>query len=383
VDDKATLGGLTPDAWDRLAAGHLYSSSAWLRLCNAEYGPTGGAVVCWQDGEVESAVPTAEMAELSSWSRYGWNNVLADAGLPLLPKRGMLVGPREGFRTHLLGAAGRNSPGAVRRLLDGIRREHAAGGDTAGRACVAMYLTTADVLALRQAGVDTEPVLLDVDAWLEVPDGGWPAYLASLSTSKRRRSVVNDERKFQAAGYRVQRKPLSECYEQLGGLAVGTLAKYGHQTDAEQETTSLRRHAEIMGPAAQVTVCSVGDGDPVGFCLHYAWGDTIHIRWVGFDYDRLVGAAEYFNITFYPQIRLAVQAGQRWIQLGVSAPDTKAFRGAQLWPVWMLDLAEDSALARAGGEVRAHNERLYGGLVQDARTRSALVAEKLWDPTGG
>jgi hypothetical protein len=64
---------------------------------------------------------------------------------------------------------------------------------------VAMYLSTADVVALRGAGVRAHPLLLEPDAWIELPGGGWEGYLDQLGTS-RRRTVRREIRRFQEAG---------------------------------------------------------------------------------------------------------------------------------------------------------------------------------------
>jgi hypothetical protein len=363
------LGGLTRETWDALAGRRFYSTSAWLDLCVAEYGgPEDAAVVRDRTGDPVCAVPVAELESLSlqKWSRYRWNEVLSGFDLPSPPATGLLVGPPEGFQTQIIGSAG-----AAGRLVEEIRRM--PGGD----ARVAMYLNTRDALAFRDAGVTAPPVLLDVDAWIEVPDGGWPAWLQSRP--KHRRDKVRQEvRKFERAGYQVRHLPLSECYEQLAWPAAATLVKYGFKADPAIELISLRRHVTCLGETARVVVCSLGDGDPLGFCIYYVWDDTIYIRWAGFDYDRLAGAAEYFNLLFYEQIKQAADLGVRWIHAGVAATEAKVHRGAQLLPLWLVDLSENSVLDRDSERVRRHNRRLYERFATDQRITGALVDDEAW-----
>lgn len=369
-----TLGGLTPQAWDELAGGQFYSTSAWLRFCTAETGTAGRGLVSQGDTGPAWAVPIRELAGLPAWSRYRWNDHLAEAGLPLLAPAGTLVGPPEGFQTHLLAPAGTRSIPALERLVDDLRR---LGDPGDAEACVAMYITTEDVRALHRAGVTAKPVLLDADAWIPVPDGGWSAWLGSLP-SKRRVTVRREDRGFREAGYEIVHTALAECWEQLGGPAAATLRKYGHETTPETELVSLRRVADCLGDAARVAVAYLDGGDPVGFCIYYVWGDTVFLRWAGFDYDRLVGTAEYFNLLYYTQVQRAPELGVRWIHAGATAQAAKALRGAELRPLWLLDLTAESVLAKVPEQVRQHNARVYARFAEDGRTASALRPEEAW-----
>ena len=85
------LGGLDPHTWDRLAGSHFYSSSRWLRLCDATPGPRRGAVVVRSGSEI-GAVPVAEVESAPS-PNYDWDRVLLRRTLPALGSAGLLVGP--------------------------------------------------------------------------------------------------------------------------------------------------------------------------------------------------------------------------------------------------------------------------------------------------
>jgi hypothetical protein len=352
------LGGLTPAAWDQLAGRSFYSTSAWLTFCAAEYGGPSEAVV--SDG---AAAPFVTLREPPSRSAYSWADALSARGLPAPPPTGLLVGPREGYQTHLLGPTA-----AAADLVEQLRSE------AADLPCVAMYLPTSEVHLLRQAGVTAPPVLLEADAWIHVPEGGSAEWLAALS-KKRRRSARDSRRAFREAGYTITHLPLAEAYEQLAVAAAATLTKYGHDAQAEGERLALRSHAVHMVDAAKVAVCSLGGGDPVGFCLYYVWADTIFLRWAGFDYSRLAGAAEYFNVVLFSQIELAAELGLRWVHAGVKSTVAKALYGARLHPLWLVDLTRDSVLASVPGEVRRHNASVHEQLLGDPRTASALDSD--------
>jgi uncharacterized protein len=357
------LGGLTPAAWDALAGRNFYSSAGWLGFCTADFGQESAAAVSFRDGEPVCAVPYVP-ADSSLFGSYRWHDILTDAGLPAPHPDGILVGPREGYQTHFLGASG----ATLDELADVVGQLRAA---AAGQSCVAMYVTTDDALALRRAGVGTMPVLLEADGWIELPERSWSSWEESL-TRNRRKMVQRDVRQFRDAGYRIEQVPLTECWHRLGEIASATQAKYGHDTRPEIELTSLRNHAVCMGEAARTALLYTAEGSLVGFCLYYAWQDTVTLRWLGLDYSRLSGGREYFNLCYYAQIELAAQLGTRWLHAGTKSVDAKAIRGARLRPLWLLDLTEDSALAGADDAVRQHNTGRYEQLKADPITAAAL-----------
>jgi hypothetical protein len=365
------LGGLSADAWDRLAGPRFFSTAAWLNLCAMRRDADDGAAVAFTDGKPAAAAPFGALTA-PPLPHYRWNDLLAQRDLPALPPDGLLVGPRIGYRTQLLLGPGADRTAAVADLVEQLRAR-----TPDGSACVAMYVPTSDARTLRAAGVSAPPVLLEADAWLELPPGGWDGWIASLP-SKRRINVRREVRRFQDAGYTVIRRPLAECYELLPALVGSTQAKYGHGGAAADWLGILKLHIAAMGPAAQVVLCLRGGGEPVGFCLYYVWGDTLYLRWAGFDYDRLAGAAEYFNLLYYSHVRLAPELGVRRIHAGIKSLEAKALRGAELRPLWLVDLAEDSPLARHGDAVRTHNRVAYERLAADGRLRSALCDHDAW-----
>ncbi|MCX3061849.1 GNAT family N-acetyltransferase [Streptomyces beihaiensis] len=361
------LGGMSPDAWEPLAADRLYSCADWLRFCATDIGGrTATGTVRTGDGAV---AVTAVVEENNSF--YQWHTQLTARGLPSPDPVGLMVGQRRGYRTSLLTRHGVDVDRAAPGLLDAVRElatrlpgsvlpsGTAGAGAAANRPtpCVAGFLSTEDALALRAAGgVDAVPVLLTTDAWVSVPEGGWEAWLRTLPSKGRRDSVKQEVKAFAAAGYEITRVPLADSFTAAAGLLAATQKRYGHPYDIDVLTESFRRQATAMGPKAEVLFCARPGEEPVGFSLFYVHGDTLYVRAVGFDYERLLrGAAEYFNLVYYASVRIAADAGLRWIHPGIESPDAKALRGARLRPLWLLDLSEDSVLAGHGERVRAYN----------------------------
>jgi hypothetical protein len=364
------LNTISRAVWDELAGRNFYSSANWLDFCATEHGAVVDAVVAAGNGTAaEVAVPFFSGGDLAG-SPYDWNAQLASRSLPTLSAGGLLVGPREGYQTHLLPATPRPTPGAVTRLLTELRAR------AAEEACVAMYINTEDVRLFRAAGVPAPAVLLECDAWLPVPDGGFDTWLAALS-KKRRHYVRKEVAAFTSAGCRIQHLPLRECSTAIAPLAVSTESKYGWVSTTEEDLASFRNHERCLGDAAMVALCTLDD-IPLGFCLYYIWRDTIFVRWAGFDYPRLRNAYEYFNLLYYEQLRWAAEREIRWIHFGIKATKTKVLRGAIIHPLWLLDLAATSPLVDAERAVHDHNAAFLAELLADSAIASGIADRAEW-----
>jgi len=366
------LDAISRDLWDDMAGRNFYSSANWLDFCATEHGGVVDAVVVGSNGTAaEVAVPLFSGADLTG-SPYDWNAELASRSLPTLSDDGLLVGSREGYQTQLLRTTPRPGSAAVGQLLTELRVR------AADKACVAMYLSTEDVRLFRAAGVAAPAVLLESDAWLPVPDGGFDSWLASLS-KKRRTSIRKEVAAFTSAGYQIQHLPLRECSTAIAPLAVGTESKYGHDYDAEEDLATFRNHERCLGDAAMVALCTLDD-DPVGFCLYYVWRDTIFLRWAGFDYTRLHNAYEYFNVVYYEQFRWAAERNIRWMHAGMKAVKAKVLRGAVIRPLWLLDLGATSPLVGAESAVHKHNVAFLDELLADNVLVGAIADRAEWCP---
>jgi hypothetical protein len=383
------LGGLPPSDWDSLARNHLYSSSDWLRFCVQDPGgrTTTGGLRVPLPGSGTAAVPvTAIQSENNSF--YSWHEQLTSRGLPAPEPVGLLVGQRRGYQTRLLASEDVKPAQAAAALWETMpgMRERMAGlevfdAPSLGQLpCVGMFLGTEDVLALRAAGAPAMPVALAAEAWIPIPPGDWNDWLRSLPSKRRAELIRRDVRRFTDAGYQTYETTLSECYQQAAELLVNTQARYGHASDIELLAESFRVQGEVMGPAARVVMGACPDEPPVGFCLYYAWGDSVYLRAAGFDYSRMADAAEYFNLVYYAPVRLAIESGRSWVHAGIEAAEAKALRGAELRPLWLLDLAEDSVLAGMDAEIRRHNQAELTQLSDSSAAVAKALDRDAWLP---
>lgn len=380
------LGGVDPATWDRLAPNELYSSSGWLRFCADDPGgaATAGAVHVPLPSCASTAMAVTAL-ERDGNPFYDWDRQLAARDLPTLGSGGLLVGQRRGYQTTMLVSCGGDRDRAAAAIVQAVLnlRDRLPVGDRASgghRPCVAAFLNTADALALRRAGALATPVALAAEAWFRVDAPDWGSWLAALPSRRRADVIRREQHKFASAGYRLFDTTLSAFIDDASRLQANTQARYGQPADVNALAGSFRAQSAAMGDAAQV-VAARRPGEPViGFCLYYERGNTLFLRTAGFDYTRLLGAAEYFNIVYYAPIERAINAGLRWIHAGIESEEAKAVRGARIRPLWLLDLDADSALGSHDREIRVHNASMFSMLTDSSRAVAGALVRDDWSP---
>ncbi|QTD99715.1 GNAT family N-acetyltransferase [Streptomyces cyanogenus] len=374
-------GGIAPGSWDRLVGPHMYASSGWLSFCHGDDPGRVGAVHTGSADQPQAVMPVTAVRSMDN-SFYQWHEHLTGLGLPSPGGKGLMAGQHRGYHTQLLHAPDLSHDEAAAALLPELRklaaeplvRELTEAPAPDPVPCVAMYLDERTVGAFRRAGVTAPPVLLQLEAWIPVPDGGWEGYLESLGY-KRSVRVRRDRRRFEEAGYRVEHLTLEECCEEAGYLLACTQHRYGHPADATVLAESFEDQARAMRGRTEVFLARTADGRPIGFCLYYVWGDSLYLRAAGFDYEHLAGAAEYFNVVYYLPLQQASERGVRRMHAGIEAAEAKALRGGRLHGLWLLDLSEDSVLEGRDEQVAAANARTLRGLVGDSKTVAGALAD--------
>lgn len=318
--------------WDRLAGDDgFYLCQGWLALQEGdEDSPRSYVVARGADGAISGALPV-DRVDSESNDFYLLSAVLPpEVATP--DERLMLLGGHGGYRSGFLldpdlGVAERR---ATIDALVGEARRAAQGAD---RRAVFMYLDDtflAEVATVSDVGT---PLLSRHEATLQLPGQGWSDYLRSLPAG-RRRTVPKEERRFAAADYSVAAGDLTPWLDQAGALLAQVQHRYGH--DADPAGMSEMLHAQITDIDGHVAfVCTDGE-DLLGFVLAFEFGDSLFLRAGGFDYDRVRGAGEYFNLAFYHPIRWAYEHGPRRLHFGIEALQAKSLRGAALSPLWTV-----------------------------------------------
>lgn len=358
--------------WNRLAAEHFYQSEPWLRVCEL-YGGVRLEPVLVTDGDRACGSWVTAYDTLRP-GNYDWTAKYAALQVAPPSPAALLVAPSLAYSGAIL--RDDDDPALLARLLAELR-------DTSLRMTgqpdrVAMYLSTADVIALRRAGVRAHPLLLEPDAWIELPDGGWEGYLYQLATS-RRHKVRREVRRFQESGCTITHHALPEVYELLPPLAESMAIKYGYSGRAPGFLLEFGKYVEATGDLGRVAMCW-HDGQPTGFCLYYPWGSSIFLRWASFDYARLTGSQEYFNLSYYAQVRIAEERGLTALHAGKNALAAKVLRGATLRPLWALDLSDREPSDTDTDRIRAANAGILAQLRADDILGPAIADLDDWTP---
>jgi len=102
---------------------------------------------------------------------FRWSDLLAGFSLPRISPAGLMLGRRQGCQMHLLTAAGMDSVIAARVLPAEFCASMRKCGHRKGLPVSPCTSTTADARAAVAAGAAL-PVLLDLNAWLDLPAGG-------------------------------------------------------------------------------------------------------------------------------------------------------------------------------------------------------------------
>ena len=318
----ASVAEVDPAEWDALAGDEgFFVSHAWLRFVEsqvpAEY------VAATAGGRVVAALPLYRVAhEPNAWYDPRRLAALVGADEPVV-----LAGSRAGYRSTLL-ASGPDELAAV--LEEALA--------SVAEALVFPFLTSRALAAL--AAVAPVTAALDtVEAGLTDCGDGFDDYLARLG-GDRRNKVRRERRAFRESGLCVGLRRLDECRREVAPLLANVQRRYDQPADAAVLTGLLEAEAAALAGRSAVFTGEDAGGIVAAF-LTYRFGSGLFGRLAGFDYDRLPGAFEYFNLGVYEPVAYLAEHGLRTLHLGVGSWQAKAFRGATIRPLW-------TALVRTG-----------------------------------
>lgn len=315
--------------WDALAAqAGFYLSHQWLAAQQRDPTAEVHYALVHDGGHLIAAVPLY-VVDTEPNDLYRVHELLPDRA----PARTLLAGARRGYL---------NAPLLHPRLTPDRRREAlgrlvaAAGTLAAAENAVPWWLYVADEAAVELADAcGTKPVQLNQDARIPLPGSTFDDYLATLP-SKRRVAIRRERRAFAEAGYELRTLRLSECADAAGALAARLQERHGHPADPAGLAGLLRDQAEGMADSGFVRAAFAGR-HMVAFSLSYRHAGTVWLRSTGYDYARLRGAHEYFNLVYYLPIEDAYAHGATALHLGMESLRAKTLRGAVASPLWAVE----------------------------------------------
>jgi hypothetical protein len=364
-----SIGTADPAAWDAVSpAMSFYSTAGWLACAEAVTGGLIGGVMVHDGDRLVAAVPFWVTTGRENPSRTP-RRVLASVGVT---GTSFLVA---GTSTAYLGEfliGDRVSREAVARAvvaaLRGLADELGVDG------CLALYASTATSRLYRTAA-DRVPVLLDTDAWIPVPQSfeDYPLHVSA----HRRMNVHREWRTFLNAGYSLGVEHLEDCVQELVPLSANLERKYGNPVDEGALHGVLSIQGRLCRAQDRVFTARRG-GVLRAAALTYLHRDVLIVRLFAADYGRLCDAYEHYGLTYYLPVRYAADQGCRWVGIGIASASTKASRGAQLSPLWAVDLSTrplwTAEAAQAENSARA---AAYAGSL--GRNATGILADcELW-----
>lgn len=338
VQQLSTLDTVDAGSWNELSgAASIYLSHAWLRHVERTSGAECAYLVVRDaDGTLLGALPTYTGADGSN-SNYRTDLVLDGR----LSGRHLFAGSCRGYDNDLLvhpSLTDDEQDLVLGMLIDAAQRRAA---DLGCEDVLFLYLSTEAAVRLRRVRTDSCPLLLNLDTVLPVQGENLDDYLAALG-GRRAYAVRKDMRIFDAAGYTTAIEPLSECWHEAGPLAANVQNRHGKHETVEEARTSLRSQADALDSAG-LTFTARRDGRLIALAVHYAWRDKLYGRFVGFDYEALTDAREYFTLYYYLPLQWAYRNGANTLHWGMGSYSAKFRRGARPNPLWAASLTASRA----------------------------------------
>ncbi|MEV8016109.1 GNAT family N-acetyltransferase [Streptomyces sp. NPDC086554] len=316
-------------SWDALAAPvGLYLSHQWLAAQQQDPTALVRYALVHDDGQLIAAAPLY-VVDNEPNDLYRVHELVPGRA----PTRTLFAGARRGYL---------NAPLLHPRLTPDRRSEAlsrlvaAAGSLAADQKAQPWWLYVTDAAAAELADAcGTKPVQLNQDARIPLAGSTFDDYLAGLP-SKRRVTIRRERRAFAEAGYELRTLRLSECADAAGALAAQLQERHGHPADPAFMTRLLREQADGMADSG-IVCAAYAEGRMVAFSLFYRYADTVWLRSTGYDYARLGGAHEYFNLVYYLPIEHAYAHGATALHLGMESLRAKTLRGAVASPLWAIE----------------------------------------------
>ncbi|MEV0603083.1 GNAT family N-acetyltransferase [Streptomyces sp. NPDC050315] len=323
------IGDVPVASWDALTAqAGLYLSHQWLAAQQRDPTAQVRYALVHDDGHLVAAAPLY-VVDTEPNALYRVPEILPDR----TPARTLLAGARRGYV---------NAPLLHPRLTPDRRREALSRLVAAAESLAAaqeaqpwwLYVTDAAASELADA-CGTKPVRLGQDARIPLPGSTFDDYLAARP-SKRRVTIRRERRAFAEAGYELRTLRLSECADAAGALLAQLQERHGHAADPAVMARLLRDQAEGMADSG-IVCAAFAEGRMVAFSLFYRHAGTVWLRATGYDYARLRGAHEYFNLVYYLPIEDAYAHGATGLHLGMESLRAKTLRGATTSPLWAIE----------------------------------------------
>lgn len=362
------ISAVDREEWNRLATNAgFYSSHEWLSTVEAETEGQCRYVMLREQGRLLAAMPVY-LVDSQTNSFYRPSTHFDLLRPPQQWESTCLAGSNRGYRNAfvldpaLTEVERRRVMARLGEMLWKISSE-------AGVDHVALLFLTADAAGmLDEIGGCTPPLLTyTAESRLSTVGSSFEEFLATLSPF-RRKTTRKEMRTFARAGLTVASEPIWEQRDLVVRLVGNLNRKHERGFTEADHAAALDRQRTHLSDHAVLLVCRTG-GVPVGLSMGFVWDGWFYLWYAGFDYDRLPGAFEYFNMCLHEPLRYCYENGLRGVHLGVSTHYAKGIRGASLAPlyssVWSprsseVDAVSDAARRRVEEYWRGQMRRMRG-----------------------
>ncbi|CBJ80642.1 hypothetical protein XBJ2_1480010 [Xenorhabdus bovienii str. Jollieti] len=196
------------------------------------------------------------------------------------------------------------------------------------------------------------------EATLSVPAGGLDSQLQQLCSHHRVRANA-ELAAFARLGNRVEWCRLDDyLLEAAAELIANNRGKYGsHQgIDWMQRIFDGQKKSSVINTA--VAAVAKRDEQILGVTIFYRFGETLHARYYGSNYQIDDNDFRYFVLNYYSSLDYAAKNGIRECRLSISALRAKTRRGAKIEPLAALLLFEN-AVPLSISECEDYNRLFY------------------------
>jgi predicted N-acyltransferase len=233
----------------------------------------------------------------------------------------------------------------------------AEGCDTLGMLYLDRHEHAADVSRVWGAPA---PLVFSAQTLLTGEWSDFDDYVATLKRS-RRNKVRRELREYEASGIRTTIwHGTGKLDERTAKLQLAVREKYGVGGSIESITRDYDDLNRTVDDHVLVFLAEM-DGEPVGMCLALLDGDRLHLRLVGFDYEK-AGDFLYFNVLFYEPIRWGIANGITSYMFGTGSYSAKLARGCRPQPLYAVNRWPEFDRAECEKRVKEHAEALSAQL---------------------
>lgn len=333
-----------PDAvWEHTTEQDFYGQRPWVEYQAAARGVTAFFVVVTDADGTVCAAAAAYLVEHETSAAYlpPFSRTSDQRQGPLL-----FVGGRRGHRASL--GVDPDDPrivDIVHTFVDGVvqLRDETGAGDA-----WCMYLDSPTAEALAEDPRISGPHLQAGDATVPLHGDDFSDYVDSL-TKKDRARVRADRRHFREAARSVETRRLSDVVDVMSEVLADHQASHGAPTSVETMRSLVQGQAEHCDDASRV-FSSWSGPRLVAATLTFSSAGMVSSRAYGIRSGLADGACDYFELTYYLPVELALSRGAHALHLGIGTLRTKTRRGASVGLRW-------ACVLDASGDRSAHRRR--------------------------